>query len=203
MRAAPRIAGWSARASPTCRRASARTSIRPCRWFENIDFFGRLFGAGRARARAGAFAEIAGQHRPRPLLDRPAGKLSGGMKQKLSLCCALDPRSGSARSSTSRPPASILSRAGSSGNSSTGSAASSAGMSVMVATAYMEEAARFDWLMAMDAGRCPGHRHAGRAARRGPGRGDPRRCVHRAAAGGEAKRASPKSSSRRARRSSR
>jgi ribosome-dependent ATPase len=39
-------------------------------------------------------------------------------------------------------------------------------MSVMVATAYMEEAERFDWLVAMDAGRGAGHRHAGRTARR-------------------------------------
>ena len=31
--------------------------------------------------------------------------------------------------------------------------ASRPGMSVLVATAYMEEAARFDWLVAMDAGR--------------------------------------------------
>ena len=33
-------------------------------------------------------------------------------------------------------------------------------MSVLVSTAYMEEAERFDWLVAMDAGRRPRHRHA-------------------------------------------
>jgi hypothetical protein len=38
-------------------------------------------------------------------------------------------------------------------------------MSVIVATAYMDEAQRFDWLVAMDDG-CAGHRHAGRAAAR-------------------------------------
>jgi ribosome-dependent ATPase len=36
-------------------------------------------------------------------------------------------------------------------------------MSVLVATAYMEEAERFDWLVAMDAARC-WHRHPGRTA---------------------------------------
>ncbi|MDD3652455.1 ATP-binding cassette domain-containing protein, partial [Immundisolibacter sp.] len=55
---------------------------------ENLDFFARLFGHdGDERARriemltraTGLFA----------FLDRPAGKLSGGMKQKLGLCCAL------------------------------------------------------------------------------------------------------------------
>ena len=60
------------------------------------------------------------------------------------------------------------------------------GMSVMVATAYMEEAARFDWLVAMDAGRVlatgtpaellDANRH--RLARGG---------LHRAAARGEAR----------------
>ena len=38
------------------------------------------------------------------------------------------------------------------------------GMSVLVATAYMEEAERFDWLVAMDGGKVIGHRHPGRVA---------------------------------------
>ena len=56
---------------------------------ENIDFFGRLFGHGR-RERARRIARAA-RTRPAllPFVDRPAGKLSGGMKQKLGLCCAL------------------------------------------------------------------------------------------------------------------
>ncbi|WP_268593840.1 ATP-binding cassette domain-containing protein, partial [Escherichia coli] len=84
--------------------------------------------------------------------ERLAGKLSGGMKQKLGLCCALihdpdllildEPTTGVdplARAQfwdlindirRDRP-----------------------GMSVIVATAYMDEAQRFDWLIAMDAGR--------------------------------------------------
>jgi ribosome-dependent ATPase len=55
--------------------------------FENVDFFGRLFGHDRAeRERASTSCS---RDRPRALPDRPAGKLSGGMKQKLGLCCAL------------------------------------------------------------------------------------------------------------------
>ena len=118
---------------------------------ENLQFFGRLFGhdAGGRRHRIDALTDATGL---RPFLDRPAGKLSGGMKQKLGLCCALihdpdllildEPTTGVdplARSQfwdlidrirSERP-----------------------GMSVMVATAYMDEAQRFDWLVAMDAGR--------------------------------------------------
>lgn len=56
--------------------------------FENVDFFGRLFGQDREERaqriegllRATGLSEFA---------DRPAGKLSGGMKQKLGLCCSL------------------------------------------------------------------------------------------------------------------
>jgi len=55
---------------------------------ENVDYFGRLFGHGPAerRARAERLLRATGLA---PFLDRPAGKLSGGMKQKLSLCCSL------------------------------------------------------------------------------------------------------------------
>ena len=119
--------------------------------FENIDFFGRLFGHGRSERerRIGELLQRTGLAR---FAHRPAGKLSGGMKQKLGLCCALihdpdilildepttgvDPLSrrefwkliGQIRSG--RP-----------------------GMSIVVATAYMEEAEEFDQLVAMDAGR--------------------------------------------------
>jgi ribosome-dependent ATPase len=55
---------------------------------ENIDFFGRLFGlsAPERLARMNRLLSATGLA---PFPDRPAGKLSGGMKQKLSLCCAL------------------------------------------------------------------------------------------------------------------
>lgn len=119
--------------------------------FENVDFFARLFGQAREEREA----RIAGLLKGTGLsafVDRPAGKLSGGMKQKLSLCCALihdpdllildEPTTGvdplSRRQFWELIDSIRQSRAG---------------MSVIVATAYMEEAARFDWLVAMDGGR--------------------------------------------------
>ena len=56
--------------------------------FENIDFFGRLFGQRRASV-AAASTRCSPAPGSSPFRDRPAGKLSGGMKQKLGLCCAL------------------------------------------------------------------------------------------------------------------
>jgi len=118
---------------------------------ENLQFFARLFGhdAAERRRRIDALTRSTGLH---AFLDRPVGKLSGGMKQKLGLCCALihdpdllildEPTTGVdplaraqfwgliARIRRDRPA-----------------------MSVMVATAYMDEAQRFDWLVAMDDGR--------------------------------------------------
>jgi len=119
--------------------------------FDNIDFFGRLFGqsAPERRSRIDVLLPATGLD---PFASRPCGKLSGGMKQKVSLCCALmhdpdllvldEPTTGvdplSRRqfwelidSIRARRPA----------------------MSVLVATAYMDEASRFDWLAAMDDGK--------------------------------------------------
>lgn len=117
---------------------------------ENLQFFGRLFGhdAAERRRRIDDLTRSTGLH---PFLTRPAGKLSGGMKQKLGLCCALihdpdfllldEPTTGVdplarkqfwdliERIRIERPS-----------------------MSVIVATAYMDEAQRFDWLVAMDEG---------------------------------------------------
>lgn len=60
---------------------------------ENLQFFGRLFGhdAAERRRRIDLLTRATGLQ---PFLDRPVGKLSGGMKQKLGLCCALihDPK---------------------------------------------------------------------------------------------------------------
>ena len=56
--------------------------------FENVDFFGRLFGHGR-QERERRIAVLLQATGLAPFADRPAGKLSGGMKQKLGLCCAL------------------------------------------------------------------------------------------------------------------
>lgn len=117
---------------------------------ENLQFFGRLFGhdAAERRSRIDDLTQSTGLYK---FLQRPAGKLSGGMKQKLGLCCALihdpdllildEPTTGVdplaraqfwdliQRIRTTRPQ-----------------------MSVLVATAYMDEAQRFDWLVAMDDG---------------------------------------------------
>lgn len=118
---------------------------------ENIDFFGRLFGHGR-RERARRIAELTQATGLAPFVDRPAGKLSGGMKQKLGLCCALihdpdllildEPTTGIDPLSR-RQFWSLIGRI----------RAARPGMSVIVATAYMEEAAGFDWLVAMASGR--------------------------------------------------
>ncbi|MFA5530911.1 MAG: ATP-binding cassette domain-containing protein, partial [Thiohalomonadaceae bacterium] len=56
--------------------------------FENVDFFGRLFGHDR-RERERRIDELLHATGLAPFRHRPAGKLSGGMKQKLGLCCAL------------------------------------------------------------------------------------------------------------------
>ncbi|NLC35041.1 MAG: ribosome-associated ATPase/putative transporter RbbA, partial [Alcaligenaceae bacterium] len=118
---------------------------------ENLQFFGRLFGhdAQERRRRIDALTRSTDLY---PFLARPAGKLSGGMKQKLGLCCALihdpdllildEPTTGVdplARAQFWELIARIRSER--------------AGMSVLVATAYMDEAQRFDHLVAMDAGR--------------------------------------------------
>ncbi|MGO3934451.1 ribosome-associated ATPase/putative transporter RbbA [Rhodopseudomonas pseudopalustris] len=119
--------------------------------FENVDFFGRLFGHSK-REREARIAELLKSTGLDPFADRPAGKLSGGMKQKLGLCCALihdpdllildEPTTGvdplSRRQFWELIDSIRKSRQG---------------MSVIVATAYMEEAARFDWLVAMNAGK--------------------------------------------------
>ena len=119
--------------------------------FENIDFFGRLFGHGKAQreARIAALLDATGLA---PFADRPAAKLSGGMKQKLGLCCALihdpdflvldEPTTGVDPLSR-RQFWELIGRI----------RAENPQMSVAVATAYMEEADRFDWLVAMDGGR--------------------------------------------------
>ena len=118
---------------------------------ENLQFFARLFGhdAAERRRRIDDLTRSTGLHR---FLDRPAGKLSGGMKQKLGLCCALihdpdllildEPTTGVDPLARSQFWDLIDRIRGQRPH-----------MSVLVATAYMDEAQRFDWLMAMDDGR--------------------------------------------------
>ena len=90
-----------------------------------------------------------------PFSDRMAKKLSGGMRQKLGLCCCLihdpdvlildEPTTGVDPLSRRRFWELIDQMR-----------ARRSGMSVLVATAYMEEAERFDWLVAMNAGKVLG-----------------------------------------------
>ena len=118
---------------------------------ENLQFFARLFGhdAAERRRRIDDLTQSTGL---RKFLGRPAGKLSGGMKQKLGLCCALihdpdllildEPTTGVdplARAQFWE----LINRI----------RATRPQMSVVVATAYMDEAQRFDWLVAMDDGK--------------------------------------------------
>ena len=55
---------------------------------ENINFYADLFGVPDSE-RAGKIEDLLGFSNLTPFKDRLAGKLSGGMKQKLGLACAL------------------------------------------------------------------------------------------------------------------
>jgi ABC-2 type transport system ATP-binding protein len=55
---------------------------------ENMDFYADLFGISEDEHRA-LSTRLLKMTRMEPFQDRPAGKLSGGMKQKLALMCAL------------------------------------------------------------------------------------------------------------------
>jgi ribosome-dependent ATPase len=118
---------------------------------ENIEFFSRLFGQSGSE-RAWRITELLSATGLAPFAARPAKKLSGGMRQKLGLCCSLihdpdllildEPTTGvdplSRRQFWELIDVMRSRRTG---------------MSVVVATAYMEEAERFDWLIAMNAGK--------------------------------------------------
>jgi ribosome-dependent ATPase len=119
--------------------------------FENIDFFARLFGVSD-REREPRIKALLNATGLGPFPDRPAGKLSGGMKQKVGLCGALihDPD----LLILDEPTTGVdpLSRQ-QFWNLIDHIREQRPGMSVLVSTAYMDEAQRFDWTIAMDAGR--------------------------------------------------
>ena len=117
---------------------------------ENLEFFGRLFGQDR-RERQWRIGELLRSTGLDPFPDRAVGKLSGGMKQKLGLCCALihdpellildEPTTGVDPLSR-RQFWDLIDRL----------RADRPEMAVLVATAYMDEAERFDRLIAMNRG---------------------------------------------------
>ncbi|MFO1217873.1 MAG: ribosome-associated ATPase/putative transporter RbbA [Burkholderiaceae bacterium] len=117
---------------------------------ENLSFFGTLFGLS-ASEREARIRRLTAATGLLPFLDRPAGKLSGGMKQKLGLCCALihdpdllildEPTTGVdplSRRQFWQLIADLRQERPS--------------MTVLVSTAYMDEAAHCSWLVAMDHG---------------------------------------------------
>jgi ribosome-dependent ATPase len=128
-----------------------RNLYAPLSVFDNVDFFGRLFDQPAAERRQ-RIDELLASTGLAPFRDRLAGKLSGGMKQKLGLCCALlhdpdvlildEPTTGIDPLSR-RQFWQLLDRIRD----------QRPAMSVLVSTAYMEEAESFDWLAAMDGGR--------------------------------------------------
>ncbi len=118
---------------------------------ENLQYFAALFGHDHAssRMRIDGLTEYTGL---RPFLQRKIAQLSGGMRQKLGLCCALlhqpdllildEPTTGLDPLSRVQFWALIdqIRRA-------------HAGISIVVATSIMEEAMGFDFLVAMNSGR--------------------------------------------------
>lgn len=114
---------------------------------ENLDFFATMFGTSVAENYEN-IREIYAQIEP--FRDRRAGKLSGGMKQKLALCCAL----------VHRPTVLFLDE------STTGVDAVSrkdfwnmlyrirdAGVTMLVSTPYMDEASLCDRISLIQKGR--------------------------------------------------
>jgi ribosome-dependent ATPase len=118
---------------------------------DNVDFMAQLFGLskGERKTRVRELLEATGLG---PFAGRPAGKLSGGMKQKVGLCGALvhapdllvldEPTTGVDPLSR-RQFWTLIDTI----------RASRPGMSVVISTAYMDEAQRWDFIIAMDGGR--------------------------------------------------
>ena len=117
---------------------------------ENLDFFAALFGVGAAANRdliAPIYRQI------EPFRTRRAGKLSGGMKQKLALCCALIHR-----------PSVLLLDEPTTGVDAVSrsefwdmlSELKSKGISMLVSTPYMDEARRCDRIALCNAGKILG-----------------------------------------------
>src|SRR3954469_12686832 len=116
---------------------------------ENMIFYADLFGITGA-TRADLTAQLLRVTRMEPFAQRPAGKLSGGMKQKLALMCTLlhrprilllDEPTNGVDPVSRRDFWAILYRL------------VKEGITVFVATAYLDEAERCNHLGLMDRGR--------------------------------------------------
>ncbi|MCG8294405.1 ribosome-associated ATPase/putative transporter RbbA [Pseudomonas entomophila] len=118
---------------------------------ENIQFFATLFGLGRTECRQRMASLLRATDLER-FAERPAGKLSGGMKQKLGLCCALihepdllildEPTTGVDPLSRRRFWELVEQVR-----------AQRPQLTLLVATAYMEEAEQFEHCLMLDGGR--------------------------------------------------
>jgi ribosome-dependent ATPase len=118
---------------------------------DNVDFMAQLFGLSPSERRS-RVKELLDATGLGPFPNRPAGKLSGGMKQKVGLCGALvhdpdllildEPTTGV--DPLSRRQFWTLIDDIRKGRPS---------MSVVIATAYMDEAQQWDWIVAMDEGK--------------------------------------------------
>jgi ABC-2 type transport system ATP-binding protein len=116
---------------------------------ENLDLYARLQGFAAA-ARPARFAELLKLTALGPFRARPAGKLSGGMKQKLGLACAL-----------LRVPELLLLDEPTVGVDPVSrrelwyiiAGLRASGVSVLISTAYLDEAERCDEVLLLDRGR--------------------------------------------------
>ena len=119
--------------------------------YDNVDFMAQLFGLSPAERKT-KVKELLDATGLGPFPERPAGKLCGGMKQKVGLCGALvhdpdllvldEPTTGV--DPLSRRQFWTLIEDIRKGRPS---------MSVVIATAYMDEAQQWDWIVAMDEGK--------------------------------------------------
>lgn len=119
--------------------------------YENMEFFGRIFGLrdSERKLRVDELLKSTGLFE---FKDRAVGKLSGGMKQKLGLCCALihdpdllildEPTTGIDPLSR-RQFWELIAQI----------RAAQQNMSVLIATAYMQETERFDYIIAINDGK--------------------------------------------------
>ncbi len=120
---------------------------------ENLDLYANLQGVPRAE-RPARYARLMEMTKLAPFTSRLAGKLSGGMKQKLGLACALV-----------RPPRLLLLDEPTVGVDPVSrrelweivySQVREAGMSVLLSTAYLDEAERCDEVILLHKGRVLG-----------------------------------------------